>query len=62
MRTSISMIALAALAASYDYCQSLGHDISIAGWIFLAVAWVISFFLSVVRDFQGINKIDAQEN
>lgn len=57
MRTSISMIALAALAASYDYCQSLGHGpISVTWMILLVVMWGLSFVLSVIRDFQAIER------
>ena len=57
MRTSISMIALAALSAAYDYCQSLGHDPMDGVWIMsMGMLWALGFVLSVVHDFQAIGR------
>ena len=55
MRTSISMLALAALTASYDYCQSLGHYGDDVWIVLLVTLWGVSFALSLVRDFQELN-------
>ncbi len=52
MRTSISMLALAALSASYDYCQSLGHDRDDIAVGIVMILWAAGFLLGLVRDFQ----------
>ena len=55
MRTSISMLALVALTASYDYCQSLGHYGGDVWIVLLVTLWGISFALSVIRDLQELD-------